>query len=158
MYALSMKDSTKDALLYCKNLIKNHDDATYLQLAFLPEERQQPAIAYYALNAELKHIHHHVSEEMIGHIRFAWWQEQVEAITQDVVRGHPVLQEIAASGVAIDSCAALVEAYREAYPAMLNNPPVLDIPEEYRRWHKAGRVIAEHRGGRKSLIFKLLFV
>ena len=61
-----MQISTTDHLEYCKQLIKKHNYARYLQLAFAPERVKGSVIGYYALDAELKHIHHHVSEEMIG--------------------------------------------------------------------------------------------
>lgn len=145
-----MKVSTSADRKYCQNLIKTHDDARYLQCAF-----DKTAIPYYALEAELKHIHHHVEEEMLGHIRYAWWREALDRLGAPDQR-HPVLQELAQSGIAKEQLIALVDAYREAYPALPENPP--ELPVTNARWHKAGRIIAAHRGARWRLILKLLFV
>jgi hypothetical protein len=149
MYAGLMEVSTSDNLEYCKNLIKTHDYGRYLQCAFAPE-----TIPYYALDAELKHIHHHVSEEMIGHIRYAWWAENIDALP--VARQHPVLQALAAVGIEKLLLMQLVDHYREAWPDLPKNPPELNIDNV--RWNNAGRIIKNHQGAKWRLVFKLLFV
>ncbi len=137
MYADSMQDSTSENLDYCKNLIKTQDYARFLQCGFYPA-----ALPYYALDAELRHIHDHVREEMIGHIRYAWWQESVVAIGEGKAREHPVLRALAASGIENALLVQLVESYREAWPELPQHPP--ELPVEDARWHKAGRIIEAH--------------
>lgn len=134
-------------------MIKTHDYARYLQCAFYP-----PAIPYYALNAELRHIHHHVSEEMIGHIRYAWWQESIDAIAEGKPRDHPVLQSLAASGIDNSLLVKLAESYREAWPELPQNPPELAVEDA--RWQKAGQIIAAHgcKKNRLFLLVKLIFI
>ncbi len=152
MYAGFMQDSTSENLDYCKNLIKTQDYARFLQCAFAPE-----AIPYYALDAELRHIHDHVSEEMIGHIRYAWWQESLVAIGEGKPRQHPVLLMLAASRISNDALIKLVESYREAWPELPKNPPELEVNNA--RWQKAGRVIAANKTKpRWWLVMKLLIV
>ena len=148
MYAVCMENSS---LTYCKDMVRKMDYARYLQCAFAPE-----AIPYYALVAELKHIHDHVSEEMIGHIRYAWWQEAVEALGSGSPRQHPVILSLAASGISKTLLVKLVESYREAWPELPQNPPELAVDNP--RWQKAGRIIANHKGAKWQLAFKLLFV
>lgn len=150
MYAGFMQVSTKDDLEYCKNLIKMSDYARYLQCGFYP-----PAIPYYALEAELRHIHHHVSEEMIGHIRYAWWREAMDTLGA-AHQQHPVLKMLAASGIEKELLVQLVDSYREAYPALPEHPPELPVADV--RWAKAGQVIAAHKGARWRLLLKLLII
>ena len=138
-------------LSYCKDMVRKYDYARYLQCAFAPT-----AYAYYALAAELAHIHDHVSEEMIGHIRYAWWQESIVAIGEGKPHQHPVLLMLAESGISNELLVKLVECYREAWPELPKNPPELEVADA--RWQKAGRIISKHRGGKITLIFNMLFV
>ncbi len=150
-----MEDSTSDPIQYCKNLIKTHDYPRYLQCAFAPE-----AIPYYALDAELKHIHQHVSEEMIGHIRYAWWRESLDALAEGKPRQHPVLVALADGGIAPATLTALVDRYREAWPEMPENPPELTVDNVC--WQRAESIIARHRANygnkrRLWLVIRLFF-
>lgn len=127
------------------------DYGRYLQAAFAPE-----LYPLFALNCELMHVHHSVSEEMLGHIRYAWWEESIAAFDKK----HPVIEALAASNLPQDKLLILVNCYREAYPEMpANVGPLLDsiipLPE---RFHKAGNIIRNHKGGKLTLLAKLLFV
>ncbi len=154
-----MQNSTTQNVLYCKELVKKLDYARYVQCAFAPRAQQAALYAFFALNCELKHVHHAVSEEMIGHIRFAWWQESVEGLYASQPREHPVLQMLAESGFTETELVNLVVAYREAYPEMPST-----IPEPtcegavFTKYHKAGKLIANHRGNKLALIIKLMLV
>lgn len=150
-----MQNSTKENLEYSKNLIRIVANERRLQLSFLPPELQKKAIAYYGLDAELKHVHQHVSEEMIGHIRYAWWREELDKLGE-AHQKHPVLALLAESGLPVTQLIALVDSYRDVWPQLPAHPPELAIG--HARYNKAGEVIAKHRGGKLSLIFKLLFV
>ena len=158
MYADSMQVSTSENTEYCKNLIKTHDYARYLQCAFLPEIMRDAAYGYYALDAELAHVHHVVSEEMIGHIRYAWWQESIEGLNTPAQRQHPVLLTLAGSGIEQEAL-ALVISYREVYPELPEVARALEFDNE--KWRRAGQVIAAHgqrygNGAKLWLIIKLL--
>lgn len=151
MYAGFMQDSTSENLNYCKNLIKTQAYARFLQCAFAPE-----AIPYYALDAELRHIHDHVKEEMIGHIRYAWWREELDKLGQ-AHQQHPVLQMLATSGIAKEALITLVDAYRDAWPNLPEHTPELEIKNP--RWKKAGGIIAANKlKPRWWLVMRLLFV
>jgi phytoene/squalene synthetase len=152
MYAHSMQVSTSENLDYCKNLIKAQDYVRFLQCAFAPH-----AYSYYALMAELAHIHDHVSEEMIGHIRYAWWQESIVAIGEGKPRQHPVLLMLAESNIDNALLIQLVESYREAWPELPQNPPELAVDNP--RWKEAARIIAAHGAKPKWwLLVKLMCV
>ena len=138
-------------LSYCKDIVRKYDYARYLQCAFAPH-----AYSYYALMAELAHIHDHVSEEMIGHIRYAWWQESMDALAEGKPRGHPVLQALAESGIDNAMLIKLVEAYREAWPNLPEKPA--ELPMNNLRWIRAGEIIKHHTGAKWWLLMKLLLV
>ena len=154
-----MQNSTEENLNYCKNLIRTVANARRLQLAFLPPELATRATAYYALDAELRHIHQHVSEEMIGHIRYAWWREAMDHIAAGKPQQHPVLITLAESGIEKDTLTALVDVYRETWPELPSHTPELAI--NHARWNKAGEIISRHRakhGSHLGLIVRLLLV
>jgi phytoene/squalene synthetase len=142
---------------------------------FMPEPQRESLLALYALNIELLHIPAKISEEMIGHIRYAWWQERVEGLYNgDVPQGHPVLVALtgAAPHVPQTRLVALVEEYREHYPEppQRHNEAVdaaaADLvqaltPAAFPVWQKASAIIGRHRqrygnSAKGWLAFKLL--
>jgi hypothetical protein len=158
---------------YCAGLVKANDHDRFLQCLFVPPACREAMLALCALDCELAHVHHAVSEEMIGHIRYAWWDEGVQELyAGKQPRAHPVLQALAPV-IAQPDMARLIAAYREAFPEM---PPKRGIiieqlclqllaamcPQAIAGWQKAGAIIAGHRTryGNKSnarLHLKLLW-
>ncbi len=158
------------------SLVKSQRRDQFLSAMFLPPELREVAIAIYALDIELEHVHHVVKEEMMGHIRYAWWQEAVEQLIQEKMpREQPLLQALAKVTIKLDFLMPIVTAYREHYP----NPPVeiekivqeavenalTSYPSHkgIKKWRKATAIINKHRReyGLKHnnrLLAKLLFV
>ena len=64
---------------YCADLVRRLDYDRFLMSLFVPQTERPALLAVCALNAELAQVRSLVSEEMIGHIRLAWWQEALEA-------------------------------------------------------------------------------
>lgn len=137
-----MENSRKESIEYCKNLIRIVANDKLLQLHFLPPAERERALAYYGLEAELMHIHSHVSEEMIGHIRYAWWREAMDQLGSPHQQ-HPVLQLLAGSDIEKDVLITLVDDYREAYPAFPAHPRA--YPTQQARFLRAGKIIENHR-------------
>ncbi len=177
-----MKTATSensDYIDYCRKMVREHDYPRFLQCAFLPEKEQLKAFSYYALEAELRHIHHHVSEEMIGHIRYAWWREEIEKSGNNLSSKHPVLKALAAVSIDKEIILRLVEKYHEAWPEIPHSsdsaeryeiPPEFCTVDEITKsafnnnspWQKAGRKIDNHKarygeGFLWWLVIKLLF-
>jgi hypothetical protein len=173
MYGTRMIFSTPETLSYYISLVREQRRDQFLASLFLPPEAREALIAFYALDIELEHVHHVVTEEMIGHIRYAWWREAVEGLAT-APRDQPVLQALAQIDVPAGLLLALVDAYSENFPELPAEASEFthDIassyikskfPEAEKRWEKAGRVIASHAAkyGKKYyswLIIKLLFV
>jgi hypothetical protein len=67
----------------------------YLYVVLAPEAARAPLLAFLAFDSELAQIPIKVSEEMLGHIRFAWWHETLEMLEQrNCARAHPVIDAL----------------------------------------------------------------
>jgi hypothetical protein len=171
--------SSPQTLTHCAHEVYRLDRPGFYLSLFAPQPQREGLLALYALNVELAGVHRSVSEEMIGHIRFAWWQETLEKLYAGVApQGHPVLQAlqpvIDGGYMPQNILSLLVESYRDHYPHV---PPEMDgimekiavtylrlaCPEAEAAWHKAHRIVTRHRarwGARLSgwLALKLLFI
>jgi NADH dehydrogenase [ubiquinone] 1 alpha subcomplex assembly factor 6 len=162
-------------LSYCANLVRAHDKDQFLRCLFVPAAQREAMFALFALNAELTHIHHVVTEEMMAQIRYAWWEEGVNALyTGEVPRAHPVLQALASLVMHLPQymMIALIESYRTHYPELPpdNNARMDELslqllqqlcPQAEPAWGKAGNIIEKHRTrygarGNNWLTLKLL--
>jgi 15-cis-phytoene synthase len=154
---------------YLLQMVRNHNRDRFLQSLFVPEPARDAVLAVYSLDAELAHVRAHVSEEMLAHIRYAWWEESLADIAAGKKpREHPVLLAIAENNLGAAGL-ALAQKYRAAYPdAPMENiadeSVALLIPTNVQMlWDKAGRIITKHRTrhGKKWngwLAFKLLCI
>lgn len=141
---------------------------------FVPLPEREALLAVYALSLELGRIPNLVSEEMIGHIRLAWWQEAVDELYMGhAPRGQPVLQALAAviasEKLPRETLMPLMDAYRESYPDLPAQLQAVFEPihlalltqQGQAGWHKADAIIRKHRqrygkGWNGWLIGKLL--
>jgi phytoene synthase len=57
-----------------------HDPDRHVATFFAPAAKQRALTALYAFDRELAHIGEAVREPMAGHVRLAWWREQLAAI------------------------------------------------------------------------------
>ena len=158
-------------LSYAAKEVYAHDSARYLLSLFVAEPAREKLLTLYALNSELAGIHRAVREEMIGHIRYAWWQEIIEGLYDGTVRaGHPISEALApiiVSGILPQAeLMKLVEAYRSTYPQMPDVNAIIENlslillralkPESIPAFQKASNIIARHKGGKAWLSLKLL--
>ncbi len=140
---------------YCADLTRERHRDRFLQGLFVPKEKREALMALYALDAELQHIHHKVSEEMIGHIRYAWWKEALEEISAGKPpRAHPVVEALAEvkENLPWNMLTSLVENYQEQFPkspqdsdAWLDKVAASILSESGQGWHTAGAIIDRHR-------------
>ena len=143
----------KPTLSYCGMEVYKYDRDRFLAALFIPAPSREAFFCFCALNLELARIPELVSEEMIGHIRYAWWQESIEEIySGGKAKGQPVLRALAETKLPQHVVMKLVTSYREHFP---NPPPHVDAifqsllqklcPEAEKSWRKAGGIIAGHR-------------
>lgn len=150
MYAQTMKNST--TISYCSGLVKASDYDRFLQGLFVPAAQREVLWALLALNIELAHIHHKITEPMIGHIRFAWWRENIEALYRgEAPRQHPVIEALASviPDMPQERLMKLIESYQIAFPQVPDTQIMDDIIAGYlpsvEGWRRAGGIIARHR-------------
>jgi phytoene/squalene synthetase len=163
--------TTPETLGYYTSLVRNQRRDWLRAAMFLPPDLREIAIAIYSLDIELEHVHHVVKEEMMGHIRYAWWQESIEALQNDILRDHPLLQALAKINIKPELLLPVVSAYRENFPEY---PKHIDSlaenalksyfaqNNESKKWEKANAIIASHhkkygQGFDSWLLIKLLF-
>ena len=143
-------------LSYLAHEVYAHDRDLFLRSMFVPPSARESLLAVYALVVELDKIPSIVSEEMIGHIRYAWWQEALEGLYAGQGKpGHPVLEALAplvSSGqLPQDLLMPLIENYRAHFPApppdkhaLLKTLSLALIPADT-GWEKADHLIISHR-------------
>jgi len=167
-----MSFTTPETLGYYTSLVKNQRRDWLRAAMFLPADLREIAIAVYSLDIELEHVHHVVKEEMMGHIRYAWWQESIEALQNDIMREHPLIQALAKINIKPELLLPIVSAYRESFPEYPKDiEPLVENAlinyfvqnNESKKWAKASTIISKHRkkygqGFDNWLLVKLLFV
>lgn len=73
--------------------VRTHDYPRYLLAQFIPAHAREAALTLFAFELEIRRIPQSVREAMLGHIRYSWWREQVEALFEGKApKGHPVLE------------------------------------------------------------------
>ena len=148
-------------LSICADQLREHSRDRFLLTLFVPARAREELTALYALEMELDHVQGAVREEMIGHIRYAWWQEAIEGLYDGKpARGHPVLEAlkpmIEQGHLPKAEVLALVDIYRANLPQL---PPdsaartdhiadkLMDVlaPEKKKAWRRAMGIIERHR-------------
>ncbi|MDE3060315.1 MAG: squalene/phytoene synthase family protein [Pseudomonadota bacterium] len=145
-------------LSYCAELVLKEDHDGFLAALFVPAPEREALLALAALNVELAHVREAVHEEMIGHIRYAWWQETIEAMYRGQPRqGQPVLEAlmplVTSGQLPQDALMALVTRYRDAFPdapqgvdtVMEELLAALLMPKAAANWRRARGKIVCHR-------------
>lgn len=113
------------SLNHCAQQARGAARLHYLCAISLSPHQRGQALAAIALETELRSIALKAAEEMIGHIRFAWWRETLEGLAAGQARpGHPVLELLQVYAKAEDYAAllSLVDAVEESYPAVQPQP------------------------------------
>lgn len=143
-----MQNTTRENDRYCFRLARDGNRALFLRCLFLPEPARCAMLAVAALDTELAHVKHAVSEELLGHMRHAWWCESLAELAQTgKARAHPVLLALAATDLPREPLLKLAQAYGDAYPAVPENAAAMVeslAPADAPGWKKAGNIIAEH--------------
>lgn len=148
---------TPENLSYCADLVCGHHRELYWLALFVPQPAREGLLRLYALDVELSHLRRMVSEEMIGHIRYAWWREALEALFAGRPKpGHPVLEALAEIPLPQPEIMALQEAYESAYPAEPLAAPAARAalslaylqgaaPQAIPAWQKANTILEKHK-------------
>ena len=140
--------------------VQAHDRDRFLASLFVRSPARDALLALYAFNVELARVKEATREEMIGHIRYAWWQEAMDAVYEgEPTREQPVLQALAplmrSEVLPRDKLMPLLDHYREHFmTSHLNADPLLDelsvallssLDAKTDGWRKARSIITAHR-------------
>lgn len=90
--------------------------------------------AVIAFEWELEQIAYKVSEEMLAHIRFAWWREAVDMLKDNACnRAHPVLdalkQQVGKQPAIISALYERIDVQQHAYQHVVDAHAPLDTLE-----------------------------
>ncbi len=92
-------------------LARAADYDRYFSAIFAPLERRETLFALIVFHHEVSHIPQKVSEPMLGHIRFQWWRETLDAMAAasgGAERRHEIVPPLAAAlGAGVLDSAAL---------------------------------------------------
>lgn len=95
---------------YCARIVRERDEDRWLAIQYAPVEFRRALIALYSFDCELERIPTVVSEPPLGEIRLQWQRDALAEIRSDKpARAHPVIEEIAASGLGAQSYAPLID-------------------------------------------------
>lgn len=91
---------TSHGAVYCEHTVRSNDEDRWLGAQYASPDARRKLLALHALGCELKRIPNIVSEPALGEIRLQWWREALLAILHGkTLRAHPVVEEIAITGV-----------------------------------------------------------
>lgn len=153
--------------------VRDGNSDRFLESLFLPQEQREILLTLYALETELAHVHHVVTEEVNGHIRYAWWQESLEMLhAGQTPRAHPLIQALAPllqqSVLDYETLSALITLYRGAFPDLPEDRTLVNeaaeklvrkiAPQAGEGWRQARNIIQRHRkryGSRWNVLLHL---
>lgn len=101
--------------------LRRKDLDRWLSSRYAVTEARRALVALYLFNYELARVRTVVSEPNLGAIRFQWWRDAIEEITQGKRREHDValaLDEVVASGdLAAAALQTLIDGHEQAFEA-----------------------------------------
>lgn len=122
-----MNDRLGHASRYCDDLARAQDEDRWLASRYAPAPLQRRLIALYAFHTELRRIPSAVSEPPLGEIRLQWWRDALDEIRDGKPpRAHPVVEEIAAAGLAKAAFEAFLAEMIDAGARPLYGEPFAD--------------------------------
>ena len=86
---------TEDEWRDIEDTVAAHDPDRHVAAFFAPARARRHLIALYAFDTELAHIGETVREPMAGHVRLAWWREQLTAIYDAGAPASPTAKALA---------------------------------------------------------------
>lgn len=136
----------------CLDSLRRNAYGEYLCLASLKPSLRPGMLAVMALDLEVRQIAIKAQEEMIAHIRFAWWRENLAALaTGQPPRHHPVLLALSAANQPYDALNAIIDEVQDTYPAYLPSITraaaalLKTCPNEQASWEKRIKILTRHR-------------
>ncbi len=108
------------------DLVAAHDPDRHVATFFAPATKRRALTALYAFDRELAHVGEAVREPMAGHVRLAWWREQIAAIYDGKPPASPTGRALKAAIEAHALPRALFDAVIDARAHDLDEAPFAD--------------------------------
>ncbi len=108
------------------DLVARVDPDRYVAALFAPAERRRGLIALYAFDHEVARIAEVVHEPMVGHIRLAWWRQQIDAIYSGGALHAPTARALAETVRAHGLPRELLDRYVDARACDVEGAPFDD--------------------------------
>ncbi len=129
-----MEQARTPSQQYCADLVSVQDEDRWLACGYASAPLARSLIALYAVQIELRRVPAAVSEPPLGEIRLQWWREAFAEIRQGKpARAHPVVEEIAATGLGAPALQALVDEAIDARARPFYGEPFADA-HALERW------------------------
>ncbi len=84
-------------LSYCGDMVYRQDRDRFLSAMTTPADKREALFALYAFNLEISKVEGLVSELILGHIRFQWWQDAIEECYRGTPRRHAVVTALSSA-------------------------------------------------------------
>lgn len=125
-----MSDEQMHGMRFCSDLVRRRDEDRWLAARYADAAGARRLLALYAFHGELRRIPAAVSEPPLGEIRLQWWREALGELRDGKrPRAHPVVEEIAAAGLAGGGFAADIDALIDAAARPLYGVGFSDIDD-----------------------------
>lgn len=125
-----MPDETTHAQKYCSDLVRARDEDRWLAAGYAAAADARRLVALYAFHCELRRIPAAVSEPPLGEIRLQWQRDALARIRAGKSPGdHPVMEEMAAAGLAEERHAADLDAVIDAAARPLYGEGFTDLDD-----------------------------
>jgi len=150
------------SLDYCRQLARSNAYGEYVCMLTLKPASRRRVLPLIALDAELRQVAAKVREEMLAHIRYAWWRENIVA---KKAPEHPVLQALAGAGAAQESLAHMIDEAQTAWPKIADTHAALHAAvmasldaSGQERWQRGLQIVEKHGQSKKWVLpLKILF-
>jgi phytoene synthase len=106
-----------------EDTVAAHDPDRHVATFFAPAPKRRALLALYAFDRELAHVGEAVREPMAGHVRLAWWREQLVAIYEGRKPASPTGRALEETITAHALPRALVDATVDARAHDLDEAP-----------------------------------
>jgi phytoene/squalene synthetase len=117
---------TEDEWRDIEETVAVHDPDRHVATFFAPARARRHLMALYAFDREVAHVGEVVREPMAGHVRLAWWREQIAAIYEGGKPASPTSRALAESVRAHALPRPLIEAVIDGHAHDLDEAPFAD--------------------------------
>ncbi len=126
-----------DAAAHCDALLRGRDEDRWLAARYAPPPLRRRLVALYAFHSELRLIPSRVSEPPLGEIRVQWHRDALDEIRSNKrPRAHPIVEEVAAAGLAAPDYAQWMDAAVDAAARPLYGEGFIDADDLF-AWLRA---------------------